>query len=94
MRYSVVLVSAVQQSESAIYIHTYTLLTFLVGIPGDSNGKECACNVGDWGSIPGLRRSLEKEMALHPVFLLGKFHEQRRLARYSPWEVSKRVGHD
>ena len=36
---NVVLVSAVQQGESAIYIHIYTLLTFLVGIPGGSNGK-------------------------------------------------------
>jgi len=26
--------------------------------PGDSDGKESACSVGDMGSIPGLRRSL------------------------------------
>ena len=25
--------------------------------PGGSDGKESACNVGDWGSIPGLGRS-------------------------------------
>ena len=25
--------------------------------PGDSDGKESACNVEDWGSIPGLGRS-------------------------------------
>ena len=25
--------------------------------PGGSNGKECTCNVGDLGSIPGLGRS-------------------------------------
>ena len=28
-----------------------------VGFPGDSDGKESACNVGDVGSIPGLGRS-------------------------------------
>ena len=26
------------------------------GFPGGSNGKESACNVGDLGSIPRLRR--------------------------------------
>ena len=25
--------------------------------PGGSDGKESACNAGDWGSIPGLGRS-------------------------------------
>ena len=29
-----------------------------LGFPGGSDGKESACNVGDLGSIPGLRRSL------------------------------------
>jgi len=28
------------------------------GFPGGSDGKECACNAGDLGSIPGLGRSL------------------------------------
>ena len=28
-----------------------------MGFPGDSNGKESACNVGDLSSIPGLGRS-------------------------------------
>ena len=27
------------------------------GFPGSSNGKESACNAGDLGSVPGLRRS-------------------------------------
>ena len=26
-------------------------------VPGGSDGKESACNVGDWGLIPGLERS-------------------------------------
>ena len=29
-----------------------------MGFPGGSAGKESACNAGDLGSIPGLRRSL------------------------------------
>ena len=28
-----------------------------MGFPGDSAGKESACNAGDLGSIPGLGRS-------------------------------------
>ena len=28
-----------------------------MGFPGDSDGKESACSVGDLGSIPGLERS-------------------------------------
>ena len=27
-----------------------------MGFPGDSDGKESACNVGDWGPVPGLGR--------------------------------------
>ena len=32
---------------------------------GGSEGKDSACNAGDLGLIPGLGRSLEKEMATH-----------------------------
>ena len=35
------------------------------GFPGDSDGKESACNAGDPGSIPGLGKILEKGMATH-----------------------------
>ena len=34
-----------------------------------SDGKEPACNAGDLGLIPGLRRSLEKEVATHSSIL-------------------------
>jgi len=37
--------------------------------PGGSDGKESACNAGDWGSIPGLGRPLEREWQHIPVFL-------------------------
>ena len=32
------------------------------GFPGGSDGKEFACNVGDPGLIPGLRRSTGEEI--------------------------------
>ena len=30
-----------------------------MGSTGGSDGRETACNAGDWGSIPGLGRSPE-----------------------------------
>ena len=39
------------------------------GFPGGSDGKECACNAGDLGSIPAQEDPLEKEMATHSSIL-------------------------
>ena len=43
----------------------------IMGFPGGSDGKVSACNAGDLGSIPGLRRSSgwEKSMAAHSGIL-------------------------
>ena len=38
-----------------------------------------------WVLTPGQEDPLEKKMATHSSFLLGKSHEQRSLAGYSPW---------
>ena len=35
------------------------------GLPRWLSGKESTCNTGDMSLIPGLERSLEKEMATH-----------------------------
>ena len=56
-----------------------------MGFPGGSEGKASAYNVGDLGSIPGLGRPLEKEMATTPALLPGKSHGWRSLVSYSPW---------
>ena len=40
-----------------LVIHFTSKLSPLEGFPGDSDGKESTCNVGDLGSIPGLGRS-------------------------------------
>ena len=56
---------------------------WLMGFPGDSDGKEFTCSAGDMGSIPGLGKSpgegtgyplqysclVEKEMATHSSIL-------------------------
>ena len=53
----------------------------LLGFPGGSDSKESACNAGDLGSFPGLRRSLWRRGQLPtPVFWPGEFH-----GLHSPW---------
>ena len=56
----------------------------LFGFPGDSDGKESACNVGDPGSIPGSGRS-PGEGNNNPLqhACLEKYHGWRSLAGYS-----------
>ena len=46
--------------------------------------KNSSANEGDTDSIPGSGRS-PGEGNGNPVFLLGKFHGQRRLVGYSLW---------
>ena len=57
-------------------------------VPGGSDSKESACNVGDLGSIPGLRR-FPGEGKGYPLQYSGsgEFH-----AFYSPW--GHRVRHN
>ena len=64
-----------------------------MGFPGGSDGKAPVCNAGDPGLIPGLGRSLDKEITTHSSILAWKI----------PWSVepgrllsmgSQRVGHD
>ena len=60
------------------------------GFPGGSDGKVSACNAGDPGSIPGLGRSLEKEMATYSKTLGWKIplvEEPGRLQ--SMWSQSR-----
>ena len=67
-----------------IYIYTHTHIH--THFPGGSDGKEYACNAGDLGLIPGLRRSpggghgnpLQYSCLENP-------YGQRSLAGYSPW---------
>ena len=63
------------------------------GKPGDSDGKDSACNSGDPGSVPGSGRfPWRREWQPTPVFLPGEFNGQRCLVGYSSW--SHRVRHD
>ena len=56
-----------------------------MGFPGDSNGKESACKVGDSCSIPESERSPGEGNGYPLQFLPGKSHGQKILVSYSPW---------
>ena len=63
------------------------------GFPGGSDGQAPACNAGDPGSIPGLGRSLEKEMETHSSTFAWKIPWTKEPGR--PQSIgSQRVGHD
>ena len=52
--------------------HVYLLWqggSILLDFPCGSDSKDFACNAGDLGSVPGLGRSLQKEMATHSCIL-------------------------
>jgi len=56
----------------------------VVGFPNGSVVKDPPATAGDLGLIPGFGRS-PGEGNGNPVFLPGKFHDQRGLVGYSPW---------
>ena len=66
---------------------------WLRGFPGGSDGKGSACSAGDPGSIPGLGRPLEKEMATHSSVLAWKIPWTEDPGRLQSMG-SQRVGHD
>ena len=68
-----------------VSLNTYFLLSTLQGFPGDSEGKESACNMGDLGSIPALGRSSGGGHS-NPLqySCLEKPHGQKSLVGYSP----------
>ena len=45
-----------------------------MGFPGDSDGKESACNAEDPSSIPGSEDPLEKGMATQYSYLENSMH--------------------
>ena len=63
-----------------------------MGFPHSSVGKESACNAGDLGSIPGLRRS-SGEGNGNPLqySCLENPMDRGALAGYSPWGHKSRT---
>ena len=77
--YNVVLVSAIQQSESAICIHIY-------GLPWWLRWLSVCLQCGRPGFDPWVRKiPWRRKRQPTPVLLPGKFHGRRSLVGYSPW---------
>ena len=56
---------------------------------GGLEEKESTCNAGDWGSIPGLGRFLEKGMATHSSILAWRIPWMEELGSFSPWSCKE-----
>ena len=69
-------------------VYSYHLFLIL-GFPGGSEVKASACtclHCGRLGFNSWVRKiPWRRDRLPTPVFLLGEFHEQRRLVGYSPW---------
>ena len=69
-------------------------MLYLTGLfPEGSDVKESTCSAGDPGSIPGLARSLEKEMATHSSILAWRFPWTEEPGRLQAIAL-QRAGHD
>ena len=55
------------------------------GLPYSSDGKECACNAGDWGSIPESGRSPGEGNISLLQYSCWKNPMDRSLVGYSLW---------
>ena len=62
-----------------------TLIISLESFPGGSDGKESACNAGDWVDPWVWKIPWRREWLPTPVFLPVKSHGQRSLVGYGPW---------
>ena len=59
------------------------------GFQGDSVVKNLPAKAGDAGLIMGQEDPLRRKWQPTPGFLPGKFHGQRNLVGYSPWDGKK-----
>ena len=70
-----------------------------LGFPHGSEGKESACNAGDWGQFLGWEYPLEKGMATHSSILAWRIlWTEEPGAGYSPWggkesDMTERLTH-
>ena len=77
----------------SFYAFNYSQIFISSGFPGGSDGKESACNAGDLGSVPGLRRSPEEETSYPLQYSCLENSMGRGTGRLQSTE-SQRVGHD
>ena len=71
---------------SLIVLFSVILKKRFLGFSGGSDSKESACNDGDLGSIPGLRRFYGEGNGYSLLYsCLDNPHGQSSLVGYSPW---------
>ena len=72
---------------------SFTVSFCAVGLPRGRSGKESTCQYRRCkrcGFYPWAREiPWSRKWQLTPVFFPGKFHGQRRLAGYSPWDCKE-----
>ena len=68
-------------------------LSWMTGFPGGSMVRNPPANIGDASSIPGMGRSLEKEMATHSSTLVWEISWTEEPGRLLSMGL-QRVGHD
>ena len=56
-----------------------------MGFSGNLEGKESACNVGDWVQSLGQEDPLEKGMAAHSSILAWRIPWTKESGRPQPW---------
>ena len=57
-----------------------------MNFPGGSDSEESACNAGDPGFYPCVRKiPWRREWLPTPVFVSGEIHGQKILAGYTSW---------
>ena len=64
-----------------------------MGLPASSVVKNSPTNSGDWDSIPGPQRSLEKEMATHSSILAWEISWREEPGRLQSMR-SRKAGHE
>ena len=58
-------------------------------LPSNSDGKESACNAGDYGLIPGSGGSPGKENGTHSSILAWRMPWTEESGGYSPWNYKE-----
>ena len=92
-RHTALFCSAHVSSKALIHLDAAFGKDHCPGFPGGSEVKASACNAGDLGSILGLGRFLEKEMATHSSILAWRIPWMEKPGGLQSMG-SHRVGHD
>ena len=74
--------------SASLFLTWNRFICTILLLPGSSAGKESACNAGDPGLIPQVRKiPWRRDRVPTPVFRPREFNGQRSLAGYSPKTV-------